>query len=185
MAFLRGSGSPASSSLPPQQILHAHQPPILPHHASPQYHHLSPAPNPPALPAFSTAILNPPTVPRDDQSSPASSTSRLEALATLASQPSPQGHGFASRLHAPIQALADAADELNGKEGGSGGDNGQGESAEGERPKKRSRVAVASAFSASPSNPSFDVVAKGIISDQQGRLLVSLCVAVVSTCPSS
>lgn len=175
MSYLRGGGSPAS--IPPQHTLNSHHPPILPTHASPQYAHLSPVANPPALPSFGASILNPPVSVRDDTSSPRSSTSRLEALATLASQPSPDGHvdRFASRLHAPIQALADAADEVQSKEGSGSGAKGDGDGNGGEeRPRKRSRIGMGAAFSASPSAKQFDVVAKGIVSDRDARALVLL-----------
>ncbi|KAK4057290.1 hypothetical protein OIO90_001787 [Microbotryomycetes sp. JL221] len=92
-----------------------------------------PIPNPPSLPLFSTTVLNPmstTTKAHSDSASPAGSTSRLDALAHLAASPDSVGGNhassssttharvdrFASRLHAPIAALADAADQLQGTE---------------------------------------------------------------------
>ncbi|KAM0789237.1 hypothetical protein ACM66B_000080 [Microbotryomycetes sp. NB124-2] len=163
-----------------------------------------PVPNPPSLPIFSTSILHPSsTSKQSDSASPAGSTSRLDALAHLAASPDSAGQApahvdrFASRLHAPIQALADAADQLqqtgdgtnsgataNAGGGGGGGVStatsqgakpGPSNSAE-ERPKKRARMAMGAAALAAvtPSDKSLDVVAKGIISDRQARALVLL-----------
>lgn len=158
------TSSPASTGF--AQHPYHHHPPILPgHHASPQFH---PAPNPPSLPSFGASILNPPTL---DASSPHGSHSRLEALATLASQPSPDSHvdRFAARLHAPIQALADAADEVQSRGDATEKEKGSGTE---ERPRKRSRVGLSGV--STPVSQSLDVVAKGIISDQDARALVAL-----------
>lgn len=156
-------GSPASAPLPH----HYHHPPILPgaHHTSPRLH---PAPNPPSLPAFHPPARRPSSV---DASSPHSANSRLEALASLASQPSPESHvdRFAARLHAPIQALADAAEEIQSR--ASATEAGDGTSAE-ERPRKRSRIGLSGV--SSPVVKESDVVAKGIVSDKDARALVKL-----------
>lgn len=166
MSLLKGSSSSPASTGFAQHPFH-HHPPILPggHHASPQ---MFPAPNPPSLPAFGASILNPSSV---DASSPLSSTSRLEALATLASQPSPDSHvdRFAARLHAPIQALADAADEVQSRTSASELGNG---SATEERPKKRSRVGLSGV--STPVTREADVVGKGIVTDTEARALVTL-----------
>lgn len=113
------------------------------------------------------------------------STSRLEALAALATDESTPGiDNFASRLHAPIQALADAADQVQGQERQQFVDEDEKQQQESpdaseERPKKRTRLSIVSSTGPMapvpvPTPGQFDVVAKGLISDRDARALVAL-----------
>ncbi|SCV69884.1 BQ2448_1278 [Microbotryum intermedium] len=164
-------------------------------------HLQAPSHSAPTLPGFShhgpaSIPPNPPSLqsnpsPKAMTASPnLNASSRLEALASVAVDPHPNQNidRFATRLHAPIQALADAADQLNSGEEGEiaqerpkdGQGDGQGnqgnpgpEGEEGsQRPKKRSRHSNVGGITSEPSSLQHDVVAKGYVSDREARALI-------------
>ncbi|GAA5925554.1 hypothetical protein JCM1841_006365 [Sporobolomyces salmonicolor] len=138
-----------------------------------------------SLPTIPTLSTLPPSVPSPHLPAPNSSASAhanfpsgLDALASLASSSSPDVARFASRMGQPISALADAVAQLNDQD----------ETLErheqdvkpeasatiddGERPTKRSRVAIPIAAPSLPEQ--FDLVAKGLIGEKEARALVLL-----------
>ncbi|BGP25338.1 hypothetical protein JCM10295v2_004261 [Rhodotorula toruloides] len=145
---------------------------------------LSSLPNLAAAAAFRTSPVTSgsPSFPRPPSNPSSSQISALDALAHLASSNSPDVHRFASRVRAPISALQDAvaemgdeaetkSDELLEEKPETAQQKGASEEKDGERPAKRSRIAVRTA----PTSPDqFDLVAKGLIGDKEARALVLL-----------
>ncbi|GAA6032620.1 hypothetical protein JCM8097_004842 [Rhodosporidiobolus ruineniae] len=143
--------------------------------------------NPSTIPKPRTFDPAPPAPPSSSSSAKGDYSSGLDALASLASRDAAR---FASRMGQPITALADAAAQLNdgdvkpdvgsaeasGEPEASGGAAGakQDETSgrgDGEPPAKRSKVTP----QAQPLSPDqFDLVAKGLITDQDARALVLL-----------
>ncbi|GAA5953123.1 hypothetical protein JCM21900_006116 [Sporobolomyces salmonicolor] len=138
-----------------------------------------------SLPTIPTLSTLPPSIPSPHLPASNSSASAhvnfpsgLDALASLASSSSPDVARFASRMGQPISALADAVAQLNDQD----------ETLErheqdvkpevsatiddGERPTKRSRVAIPIAAPSLPEQ--FDLVAKGLIGEKEARALVFL-----------
>ncbi|KDE07616.1 hypothetical protein MVLG_02081 [Microbotryum lychnidis-dioicae p1A1 Lamole] len=189
LTWLKNGNSPSThpAQTPPALALshlHAasHSAPTLPNFS---HHGLA------SIPPHAPSLHSDPSPKAMTASPNPSASSRLEALASVAVDPQPNQNidRFASRLHAPIQALADAADQLNSGEEGGTGKEGQtegqsenqgnqsnpgpdGEEGGSHRPKKRSRHSDIGGITSEASAPQHDVVAKGYVSDREARALV-------------